>query len=380
MQRLYYLKQIHEIMTFMPVVALLGPRQAGKTTLAKLVQAAFVSHHDLAVHYFDLEDPIDLARLAHPRTTLHDLRGLIIIDEVQRKPELFPLLRVLIDNQRENRWLILGSASRQLIQQSSESLAGRIAYMEIMPFSLQETKELNNLWVRGGFPSAYLADNEQQSGQWRKFYIKTFLEQDIPNLGIRIPPAQLRRFWMMLAHYHGNIFNASELANALNLSAKTIRHYLDILVGTFMVRELQPWFQNITKRQVKKSKIYFRDSGILHILLGIDDRSHLLTHPKLGQSWEGFALETVIRAHQADPENCYFWATHAHAELDLLIIQDGKRLGFEFKYSDAPRITKSMRIVEEMLHLDSFSVIYPGDKNYRLSDTIEVVALQNLID
>ncbi len=374
MKRLYYNNKIALLGQQFPAVCLLGPRQVGKTTLAKYCAKQI----DEPVHFFDLEKEEDLVALSQPHLALAQLEGLIIIDEIQRRPDLFPALRVLIDSpQKKQRWLILGSASRDLLQQSSESLAGRVAYLEIQPFDLIETGESETLWLRGGFPLSYLAKNDQESIEWRRQYIRTFLEQDIPNLGIRIPPANLRRFWMMLAHYHGNIFNAEELARSLGINGKSIRHYLDILVDTFMIRQLQPWWENIGKRQVKAPKIYFRDSGILHYLLDIENKFTLQHHPKVGASWEGFALEQIIRCQHVESGRCYYWATHQQAELDLLMFHDGKRIGFEFKYSDAPALTKSMHIACQDLKLDELIVIYPGKRSYMLADNIKV---QNLED
>ena len=360
-----------------PIVALLGARQCGKTTLAREYAAQF---NIPAINYFDLEAPEDIARLTQPKTLLEKLRGLIVIDEIQRCPELFPLLRVLIDSYKgQQRYLILGSASPALIRQSSESLAGRIYYQELSPFSYDEVNNPDNLWLRGGYPVSYLAANIDISYAWREQYIKTFLEQDIPNLGIRIPAQQLSRFWYVLAHYNGCIFNASEIGRTLGLTSKTMSRYLDILVDTFMVRRLKPWFENISKRQVKMPKIYFRDTGILHNLLSIYNDISLQRHPKLGLSWESFALEQVIRISGFDSRHCYFWATQTHAELDLLVLHKGQRLGFEFKYNDAPKLTKSMRIAIEDLKLDSLTVIYPGEKSYALLDKITVMNLKELI-
>ncbi|MGE3954150.1 MAG: ATP-binding protein [Parachlamydiales bacterium] len=374
-QRPGYLKRIQKAFKTHPVVAILGPRQCGKTTLAHL----YLEQERLEgkAHIFDLEDPTDLAVMQNPKTALEGLEGLIIIDEIQRLPDLFPLLRVLVDQKKPRRFLILGSASRDLIRQSSETLAGRIAYIELTPFSLEEVDTLPTLWLRGGFPNAYLANSEEASVYWREEYIATFLERDIPNLGIRIAPTALRRFWLMLTHYHGQIFNASEIGRSMGLSDTTIRSYLDILTGTFMVRELTPWFENIGKRQVKRPKIYFRDSGIYHTLCDIPDRKALERHPKLGASWEGFALEETIRHYAARPEECYFWALHQGGELDLLILKGGKRLGFEFKYQDAPTLTPSMQSAVEVVGLDSLEVIYPGEKSYPLAKKITVRGLSS---
>jgi predicted AAA+ superfamily ATPase len=331
-------------------------------------------------NYFDLEAAEDAQRLTNPVLALKPLKGLVVIDEIQRSPELFPTLRVLVDEPKNNcKYLILGSASRELIRQSSESLAGRIAYLELTPFSFWEADKLERLWIRGGFPRSYLSKTEEDSFDWREGYIRTFLEQDIPNLGIQIPPIALRRFWTMLGHYHGNLFNASELGRSFGASDVTMRRYLDLLTGTFMIRQLQPWFENIGKRQVKAPKIYFRDSGIFHALMNLHTFAELQKHPKLGASWEGFALEEVIRAHQARPEECYFWSTYGEAELDLLIHQRGKSLGFEFKYSDAPGITKSMQTAVQDLNLEKLYVLYPGSKDYQLTDQIFVKGLKNYL-
>ena len=375
MDRPYYLQQISELSDQFPAVCLLGPRQVGKTTLAKRY-AKEAQKKGSDVHFFDLENAEDLVILLNPMLALSQLSGLIIIDEIQRRPELFTTLRVLIDHPKKaQKWLILGSASHVLLQQSSETLAGRIAYMEIQPFDFTEVGESEHLWLRGGFPDSYLEHSDALSFQWRRQYVKTFLEQDIPNLGIRIAPLQLRRFWMMLAHFHGNIFNAEEVSRSLGINSKSVRHYLDILTHTFMIRQLQPWWENITKRQVKSPKIYFRDSGLLHYLLDLEDDHMLQRNPKVGASWEGFAMEEIIRCHHAESENCYFWATHQEAELDFLLFQKGKRLGFEFKYMDAPRLTKSMRIAYEDLKLDALIVIYPGTRSYLLTPDIKVMSL-----
>jgi predicted AAA+ superfamily ATPase len=377
MQREIYLESIKEAFRTSPIVAILGPRQCGKTTLARQY---FAANQGLPEHYFDLENPLDLERLQDPLLALEQLTGLIVIDEIQRLPGLFPVLRVLVDQQDyQKQFLILGSASRELIQQSSESLAGRIHYLELPPFSLEEVDSLEQLWIRGGFPRSYLAETNEDSFRWRQQYIKTYLEQDIPNLGIRIPAQQLRRFWMMLAHYHGQLMNYSELGKSLDLTQHNVKKYLDILTGTFMVRQLSPWHENISKRQVKAPKIYMRDSGILHTLLNIPDYSNLLTSPKIGASWEGFALESIMRFLKVDPQDCYFWATHAHAELDLLVFQGTQRLGYEFKFTKIPKLTKSMKIAAEDLKLDKLTVIYAGDKTIRLSANIDAIGLEKFM-
>lgn len=379
MLRAKYLAQIETSFTVNPICALLGPRQIGKTTLAKLYRAKHYAEPDQA-EFFDLEDPQDLARLANPMLMLQSInKPLIIIDEIQRLPELFPILRVLIDQtNRQQKFLILGSASRELIRQSSESLAGRISYIELPPFTISEIDQPAKLWLQGGFPLAYLAETTEISYLWRQSYITTFLEQDIPNLGFNIPAPQLRRYWLMLAHYHGQIFNASELARSLSLSDPTVRRYLDILAGTFMVRVLNPWAENISKRQVKSPKIYFRDSGILHTLVNIKNFDELYSYHRLGAFWEGFALEQIIQTLDMRPEECFFWATHADAELDLLIFKAGKRIGFEFKYGDRPSTTKSMHIALADLKLDHLALIYPGDKIFPLTEQITAYGLETV--
>lgn len=382
MKRVRYIQQIESRFSIHPLVALLGPRQCGKTTLAQMYADRVHSlDSTLSITRFDLEDPTDLTALENPKLMLQELSGLVIIDEIQRLPELFPLLRVLVDRP-DNRaqFLILGSASRDLIRQSSETLAGRVGYIELTPFNLSEvsSEKMQRLWIQGGFPPAFLADDPKSSQQWRKDYIMTFLERDIPALGIQIAPQSLRRFWMMLTHYHGQTINFSELGRSFGAADNTIRRYLELLQGTFMVRTLAPWHENISKRQVKAPKLYFRDSGILHTLLGIERQEQLYSHPKLGGSWEGFALEEVIRAHQATTEECYFWATHSGAEVDLLIIKDGKKTGYEFKYSDRPKATKSMHMAIESLQLDRLTVVSPTTRSFPLTETINVVPLDQI--
>lgn len=378
MDRPELLTAIRKLQKTHPIVALLGPRQCGKTTAARMYCKTLSNFPP--ENYFDLESIVDLRRLDNPVLALQSLKGLIVIDEIQRAPELFPTLRVLADREKNRqRFLILGSASRDLIRQSSETLAGRIAYLELTPFSYKETDHIGKLWLRGGFPKSYLAKSNRESVLWREEYIRTFLEQDIPNLGFRIPAPALRRFWIMLAHYHGNIFNASELGRSFGASDPTIRKYLDLLTGTFMIRQLQPWFENIGKRQVKSPKIYFRDSGIFHTLLNLSDQKDLQVHPKIGASWEGFALEEVIRALQARQEECFFWSTYGEAEIDLLIYRKGKFLGFEFKYTDAPKMTKSMQIALQDLPLEKVFVLYPGEMDYPLSDRVLAMGLESFL-
>jgi uncharacterized protein len=379
MKRTLYLEEIKKHFRVHTVCAILGPRQVGKTTLAKMY---IEQHFPQDAYFFDLENPIDLARLENPMLALESLpQQLIVIDEIQRRPDLFPVLRVLADREHtKQKFLILGNASRDIIAQSSETLAGRIGYIELPPFSLFEVKDSKKLWSRGGFPRSYLAETDQDSYVWRQSYITTFLERDIPNLGFNVPPQQMRRFWFMLAHYHGQIFSTHELSKSLAVSDHMVRKYLDILSGTFMIRILYPWFENLQKRQVKSPKIYFRDSGILHALLGITDDMQLQTYPKLGSFWEGFALEEIIRIFEASSNECYFWATHADAELDLFIIKNNKRLGFEFKYTDAPKITKSMHIAQEDLNLDHLAIVYPGDQVFPLSDKISVYGLETIVN
>jgi|TARA_R110002126_G_scaffold110918_1_gene248399 predicted AAA+ superfamily ATPase len=371
-----YLEQVERAFRINSVCALLGPRQCGKTTLAKHYIKQKV---DEEVHFFDLEDPEHLNAFESPKLLLQNLQGLIVIDEIQLRPALFPYIRVLVDQKPSLRLLILGSASQTLIRQSSEILSGRITYIEMKPLSLLEVGDTQTLWLRGGFPKSYLAETDENSFAWRREYIRTFLEKDIPSLGFNLNPQLIRRLWMMLTDYHGNLLNASDLGRSLDLNHKTIKHYLDILSGTFMIRQLQPWFANVSKRQVKSPKIYFRDSGLLHSLLAIHDQKHLNFSVKLGASWEGFALEQVIDVYQAEPEDCFFWATHSEAELDLLIIKDNVKYGFEFKYSSTPRSTKSMQSALSTLKLDYITVIIPGDSAYYLHEHIKVCGLDRLV-
>lgn len=355
-------------------VALVGPRQTGKTTLAR--QFLGPDHPN----YFDLEDPLSAARLAEPMSALSGLRGLVVIDEVQRSADLFPVLRVLIDRgDGPGRFLLLGSASPSLLRQTSESLLGRIEVIEIAGFGLDEagTGNLNLLWERGGYPRSYLAANDADSLRWRKEAIGRFLEADLPQFGINVPAPAMLRFWTMLAHYHGQVWNAADPARSLGVSEPTVRRYLDWLTQAFMVRQLQPWHASIGKRQVKAPKIYFRDSGLLHALMGVVDSPTLLAHPRSGASWEGFALEQVIRL--SEPDEAHFWATHGGAELDLLMTKSGRRVGVEFKRADAPKMTPSMRIALDDLELDALYVVYPGPHRYCLHERIEAVPLSAVV-
>lgn len=353
-------------------VAIEGPRQCGKTTLARVIGGPDAV-------YFDLDDAVDVRRLETPLQTLQPLSGLVVIDEAQRMPEIFRALRVLLDGpQSSARFLLTGSASPALVKNLSESLAGRVGMMDLAGFDLRETgsEALRQLWLRGGFPRSFLAADHGLSVDWRNSFVRTFLERDLPQLGITIPAATIRRFWSMVAHYHGQIWNAAEFARSLGADEKTARRYLDILSGTFMVRVLPPWFENLKKRQVKAPKIYVRDSGVLHSLLHVGTEHELNGHPKLGASWEGFVIEQLLACLQT-PE-AYYWATHNGAELDLLVTARGKRHGFEIKFADAPGTTKSMRVALEDLSLAHLWVIYPGPKRYSIDDQITVIPANDL--
>jgi predicted AAA+ superfamily ATPase len=364
------LNQIANTFRVHPIAALLGPRQCGKTTLARMIGERE------PYTYFDLENPVDLRRLSAPMMALEELSGLVVIDEVQRRPDLFELLRVLVDRpQNTARFLLLGSASPQLVKGVSESLAGRIGFIDLSGFDLREVgaDQYVRLWVRGGFPRSFLAVDDTASMAWREDFIRTFLERDIPQLGITIPAETLRRFWSMVAHYHGQVWNAAQFARSLSTSENTARRYLDILTGAYMVRVLPPWFENIRKRQVRAPKTYIRDSGILNALLQLRTLADLQGHPQFGASWEGFALEHVIGT--LETRDIYFWATHAGAELDLFVMVEGKRYGFEFKYADAPGRSRSMHAAIQDLHLDHLWVIYPGQQEYVLHDKISVIPI-----
>jgi predicted AAA+ superfamily ATPase len=356
------------------VVALLGPRQCGKTTLARGIAA------ERPGLYLDLESPLDLARLDNPLTLLGAPRGLIVIDEVQHRPDLFSVLRVLADRRPlPARFLILGSASPELLRQGSETLAGRLAFVEMGGFGLEEvgTERSSRLWLRGGLPRSFLARSDRESLSWREDFIRTFLERDIRSLGFSIPAQALRRLWLMLAHYHGQILNASEIARSLGEGHTTVRRHLDLLCGALVMRQLQPWFENIGKRQIKAPKVYVRDSGLLHALLGTPDLAALRAHPKGGASWEGFAIEQILAL--VGERNAFFWATQSGAELDLLLMVGGKRIGIEVKFADAPRATKSMAVARQDLKLDRLYAVYPGDARYSLGEHAEAMGLSEAL-
>ena len=361
-----------------PVVALLGARQVGKTTLARQL----VARRRGAAAFFDLEQPADIARLEEPMLALEPLRGLVVLDEIQNRPELFPVLRVLADRpRRPARFLVLGSASPDLLRQGSETLAGRIAFHSLPGLDLEEVgaEASARLWFRGGFPRSYLARTHRDSAQWRRDFVRTFVERDLPRLGITIPGGTIGRFWTMLAHYHGQVLNASEIGRSLGVSHTTVRKYLDLLTSTFVVRRVRPWLENVGKRVVKSPKVYLADSGILHQLLGLPTPRDVEGHPKLGASFEGFALGEVVRRLRAWEEECFFWATQAGAELDLLVVHGRRRLGFEFKRTDAPRLTRSMRSSQETLGLTSLTVVHAGRESFAMGEHARAVAIADVV-
>ncbi len=360
-----------------PVVSILGARQVGKTTLARQLAEAWSGPR----HLFDLEDPSDQARLSEPMLALQRLDGLVVIDEAQLRPELFPVLRVLVDRPTcPARFLLLGSASPTLVRGVSESLAGRVAALELGGFELSEVggADADRLWLRGGFPRSYLAASDAASATWREEFIRAIVERDLPGLGLPLAPVAIRRFWTMLAHLHGQVLNLSELGRAFGVSDSSVRRYADFLTGACLVRQLQPWRENISKRQVKSPKVYVADSGILHSLLGLRTWADLERHPKVGASFEGFALNTVVASLDARPEECFFWATHAGAELDLLVVRGNRRLGFEFKRSAAPTVTRSMRTALQDLGLERVDVIHLGSHSFPLADRIRAIPVYSL--
>ncbi len=373
--RLTYMEKLSTALDRSPITAILGPRQCGKTTLARLFGSGKTAE------YFDLESQPDLQRLQNPELVLNSLEGLVILDEIQNMPMLFRTLRVLVDRpEKLTRFLILGSASPDLVKTVSETLAGRVEFIELSGFDIRETgtDTWQTLWLRGGFPRSFLSNSDEDSLAWREGFVKTFLERDIPQLGITIPAAAMRRFWTMLAHYHGQLWNASEFARSMGLTDKTVRSYLDILTGTFMVHQLQPWHANIGKRQVKSPKIYLRDAGLLHTLLSISDMQSLWSHPRVGASWEGFALNQFLQVFS--PTQHFFWSTYSGAELDLFFLHRGRRYGVEFKFSEAPKTTRSMRIALDDLQLDHLWIIYPGEHHYPIDERLTAWPLQQIPD
>jgi len=370
--------EVRSLLGQFPVVGIVGARQVGKSTLAEMIGRDWGSEPTV----FDLEDPRDVARLSDPMLALESLRGLVVLDEIQRLPDLFPVLRVLADRRDEPaRFLVLGSASPFLLRQSSESLAGRIAYHQLDGLSLDEVDpdRQDALWVRGGFPSSFLAASEEESVRWRRAFVRTFIERDLPQLGIGIPADTVRRFWTMLAHVHGHTLNSSALARSFAVSDATVRRYLDALTSSLVVRQLRPWHENLRKRQVRSPKIYLSDSGVLHTLLGLDSREALEGHPQVGSSWEGFAITNVLeRLGVRWNEDAYFWATHGGAELDLLVVRGTRRLGFEVKRTLSPTVTPSMRNALEDLRLERIDVLYPGRETFPLAKRIRAVPLEGM--
>ncbi len=374
--RKHHLARVRLLLDEFPVVALLGARQVGKTTLARQLAEA----HQEPVAWFDLEDPVDLAKLEAPGFQLRPLRGLVVLDEIHRLPDIFQLLRVLADRSGiPARFLVLGSASTELLRQTSESLAGRVALHVLDGFDLTEADDSERLWLRGSFPRSYLASSDAASRRWRDGFIRTLLARDLPDLGSTIPSTTLRRFWTMLAHWHGQTWNGAEFGRAFGVSHTTVRRYLDLLTSVFVVRRLQPWFESISKRQVRSPKVYIADSGVLHALLGLTDRTDVMSHPKVGASWEGFVVQQIVQLLRAPPEQCFHWSTYTGAELDLLVLDGSRRYGFEVKRSEAPRLTRSMRSAVETLKLDWLDVVHAGTERYRLADRVWALPAGELV-
>ena len=377
-ERTHHIHQLLDVLHDYPVVAILGARQVGKTTLSRQL----VQHLPEPVTVFDLEDPRHLERLDDPMLELEPLEGIVVLDEIQLRPELFPVLRVLADRRPlPARFLVLGSASPDLLRQSSESLAGRIHYHHLGGLSLDEVgiDGIPVLWQRGGFPASYLARSDAASFRWRRDFIQTFVQRDLPQLGVQIPSLTLWRFWSMIAHYHGQVWNGAELARAFGVGETTVKRYRDLLTAALVLRQLQPWHENLSKRQVRSPKVYLADSGLLHSLLDVATMADLERHPKVGASWEGFALHQVTAWLGAEPEQCFFWATHAGAELDLLVVQGSRRLGFEFKRTSTPRRRKSMHLAMADLGLERLDVIYPGEETFPMAEKIRAVGLSRLL-
>ena len=378
-QRNTHLSELGRLLKSNPVVAMLGARQVGKTTLAKTL----VNRRKGPTHFFDLESPVDIAQLADPILALAQLRGLVVLDEIQRRPEIFPAIRVLADRQRSPaRFLVLGSASPELLRQSSESLAGRVAHYELPGIALTEIKpqEADRLWLRGGFPRSFTASSNRESFEWRANFVRTFLERDVPQLGIGIPSVTLDRFWSMLAHYHAQVWNGSELARAFGVSHHTVWRYLEVLESTFMLRSLKPWSANLKKRQVKSPKVYLRDSGILHRFLGVTTRRARDRHPKVGASWEGFVIENVIQALSLEGRQCYFWGTHGGHEIDLIVEQGASLRGFEVKRTSAPSLTRSMKVALDDLGLSRIDVIHAGEESFPLAERVQAISASRLLE
>ena len=374
-QRRRHLRRLTLLLRESPVVALLGARQIGKSTLARQLVAARRG----PTTWFDLENPVDLARLADPGLELRPLRGLVVLDEIQRLPEVFPLLRALVDRPRTPaRFLVLGSASPALLRQTSETLAGRVAFHELDGFDLREVSDLDRLWLRGAFPRSCLARSAAASRRWRDDFVRTFIERDLAALGSGVPSTTLRRFWTMLAHWHGQLWNGSEFARAFGVAHTTVRRHLDLLTSVFVVRQLQPWHENVAKRQVRAPKVYVADSGILHALLGLNTREALVSHPKVGASWEGFAVRQIIQLLAARSDQCFHWSTYSGAELDLLVVAGRRRYGFEVKRTEAPRLTASMRSAVETLDLRRLDVVHAGRRLYRLAPRVRALPAAQL--
>ena len=370
-----HLRRLTLLLREFPVVALLGARQVGKSTLARQLVAARRG----PTTWFDLENPEDLARLADPGLELRPLRGLVVLDEIQRLPDVFPVLRVLADRPRTPaRFLVLGSASPELLRQTSETLAGRVAFYELGGFDLHEVSDLDRLWLRGGFPRSYVARSGAAARRWRDDFIRTFLERDLPGLGSTVPPVTLRRFWTMLAHWHGQIWNGAEFGRAFGVAHTTVRRHLDLLTSAFVVRQLPPWHANVTKRQVRSPKVYIADSGILHALLGLTTREALVSHPEVGASWEGFVVRQITHLLAARPDQCFHWSTYSGAELDLLVMAGNRRYGFEVKRTEAPRLTTSMRSALETLDLQRLDVVHAGQRLYQLAPRVRALPAAQL--
>jgi predicted AAA+ superfamily ATPase len=369
-------EEIRNLLVSVPCVAILGARQVGKTTLAGFVSQVW----DGPVHTFDLEGTADVARLQEPELALEPLDGLIVLDEVQRAPDVFPALRVFLDRHPDRRVLVLGSAAPDLLRQTSETLAGRIAFYDLPPLTLDETgaEAMDELWLRGGFPRSLLAPDAAASFRWRIDFIRTFVERDLPTLGSQIPSVTTARFWRMLAHVHGQVWNGARFASSFGVADTTVRRYLDLLTSTLVVRQLPPWHENVGKRQVRSPKVYIVDSGLLHALLDLPDRTAVERHPSLGASWEGFVISQIVAASRARSDQLYFWATHGGAELDLLLIRGTERVGFEIKRTTAPRVTAGMRSAIETLRLDRTYLVHAGDSSFPLRSGVEALAAREL--